>query len=420
MKIAERITTLESGAGLWHLLRTPVEGVVSIKGSIETAPDFESAEDLVQDLTVAMMDKGTKNRSKRDLAEFLEDRGASTSFSSKGTRIRFSARCLSEDLSDLLGVLFEQLASPGFDAEEFERVRTRVASNTARHLTQTSTRAGRMLSRRLYPPGHPNRSRSIEEELERMSGIDRERLLAYHEKDVSANNLRLVIVGDIPQDMSLDGMVSLSAGWSARPAIATDSVPEPESPGSETMELPDRPNLDVRMGHRIDVKRLDDDFLPLFVGVFALGGNFSSRLMSVVRDELGLTYGIHSGLSGVDRYYTGHWVTSVTLSADRLDEGISASRDVAASFLREGITEDELDAVKTTLVGSYEVRLETTSAIASTILSHLERGYGLKRLDTLPDEIEALTVDEVNGALSRHLSMDRLHVCAAGSTAVTA
>lgn len=420
LQIAQRITTHESEAGLWHLLATPVEGVVSVKGSIETAPDLESGEQLVQDLVVAMLDKGTRTRDKRDLAEFLEDRGATTDFSSAGTRIRFSARCLSDDLEDVLGVLFEQLAEPGFDPEEFLRVRTRVASNSARQLTHTATRAGRLLSRRLYPVGHPNRSMTVENEIERIAEIDLDRLVDYHSERIAANNLRLVVVGDIPDDLSLDSVVSLPAGWIERPSVEADDLPSPLEAGEETMDIADRPNLDVRMGQRVRLTRLDDDFLPLYVGIFALGGNFSSRLMSVVRDELGLTYGIRSGLNGVDRYHSGHWVISVTLSADRLEEGIRASRDVAARFLEEGITEDELEGVKTTLVGSYEVRLETTRAIASTVLSHLERGYGLERLDTLPDEIEALTVDEVNAALSRHLSVGDLHICTAGTTTVPA
>jgi len=177
LKIADSIETLESEAGRWHILRTPVQGVVSVKGSMETAPDFEAGEDLIQDLTVSMMDKGTRERSKRALAEFLEDRGASTNFSSDGTRVRFSARCLSDDLVDVLHVLFEQLASPAFDEEEFLRVRQRVVSNAARKLTHTGTRAGRILSRRLYPPGHPNRSLLVEREIELLSGIEHGQLL---------------------------------------------------------------------------------------------------------------------------------------------------------------------------------------------------------------------------------------------------
>ncbi|NNF03754.1 MAG: insulinase family protein [Rhodothermales bacterium] len=417
LKIAERIATRESRAGLWHLLATPVEGVVSVKGSIETAPDAAAGETGVQDLMVAMLDKGTRRRSKRDLAEFLEDRGATTDFSSAQTRIRFSARCLSDDLQDVLGVLFEQITEPAFDEDEFQRVRSRVASNVSRQLTHTATRAGRLLSRRLYPEGHPNRSLRVEDELDLIAGTDLDRLVDFHARHVVANNPRFVIVGEIPEDLSLDELAPLEPGWTERPVIEVDDLPPPADPGTESVDIPDRPNLDIRIGHRLDLKRLDDDFLPLYVGVFALGGNFSSRLMSVVRDEMGLTYGIRSGLNGVDRYHTGHWVTSVTLSADRVDEGIRASRDVAARFLEEGVTEDELEGVKTTLVGSYEVRLETTRAIAATVLSHLERGYRLERLDTLPDEIEALSVEDVNEALSRHLSMDRLHVCSAGSAA---
>jgi predicted Zn-dependent peptidase len=396
---------------------TPVEGVVSVKGSIETAPDLTSGEELIQKLTVAMMDKGTRARSKSELAEFLENRGATTAFSSDGIRLRFTARCLSDDLKDVLGVLFEQLASPGFDTDEFSRVRQRIAANVAHRLTHTATRASRMLSRRLYPPGHPNYVRSVEAELSDLHDVDIRTLRAYHSERIAANNMNLVVVGDLPEDIQPEEASMLPPGWNDRPGIDADSLAGPGGSGIEYMDIPDRPNLDVRMGHRLDIRRLDDDYLPLYAGVFALGGNFSSRLMSVVRDELGLTYGIRSGLSGVDRYHTGHWVISVTLSADRLDEGIDASRRVTETYLDDGITEDELESVKTTLIGAYEVQMETTRDIASVVLSNLERGYEMERLDRLPEEVQALTTDRVNGALRSHLSMDRLHICIAGTRA---
>ena len=414
LRLAPDIHAVASPVGSWYVMPTPVDGVVSVRGSIETAPDFSAGEQIVQDLMVSMLDKGTKSMDKRILAEYLEDRGASTKFSSEGIRIRFSARCLSADLSDVLPVLFDQFTDPLFDAEEFERVRNRIQSNVSRRLTHTGSRARSMLRRRLYPDSHPNYEPPVEDDLKALASVSIDDLIAFHERMIAANNLNVVVVGDVDETLTPAGVRHLNAGWTDRPEewLRHEAIMEP---GMQHLHIPDRPNLDVRFGQFIDVRRGDDDYLPLYAGIFALGGNFSSRLMTVVRDEMGLTYGIRSALSSVDRYFAGHWGTSVTLSADRLEEGISATRDVIERYLADGISEDELEGVKTTLVGSHEVQLETTGGIAGTILGNLERGWGVERVDTLADMIEDLDADRVNAAMQRHLKPAELHICSAGT-----
>ena len=63
-----------------HILPWNVDSVVTLKGSFRTSPDFQKGEELIQDLLVSMLDKGTALRSKLAVAEALEDRGASIRF----------------------------------------------------------------------------------------------------------------------------------------------------------------------------------------------------------------------------------------------------------------------------------------------------------------------------------------------------
>jgi predicted Zn-dependent peptidase len=178
--------------------------------------------------------------------------------------------------------------------------------------------------------------------------------------------------------------------------------------------MPDKSNVDVRLGHPVPIRRDHPDYHALYVGNYILGGNFAARLMNTVRDEKGLTYHIGSGLSGVTTRYAGYWQTSVTLSQDALEEGLAATTDVIRRFVEEGATEAELDDKKTTITGSYAVGLATTRRLAQSILTNAERGFDTGYLDRFPEEIRALTLEEVNAAVRTHLRPDELHEALAG------
>ncbi|HLA64797.1 MAG TPA: insulinase family protein, partial [Rhodothermales bacterium] len=194
-----------------------------------------------------------------------------------------------------------------------------------------------------------------------------------------------------------------------------DTTATPTAPGRTDVEIADRLNLDVRMGHPVALRRDSPDFVAAHAGLFALGGNFSSRLMQTVRDEQGLTYGIGSALHNVSVEHDGHALVYASLSQDRLEEGLAATRAVIERFVQVGVNEEELERVRTTLAGTHAVALATTSGLAARLLVNAERGFDIGYLDHYPEMVRALTVDEVNRAVRTHLRPDELHVAVAGT-----
>ena len=84
-------------------------------------------------------------------------------------------------------------------------------------------------------------------------------------------------------------------------------------------------------------------------------------------------------------------------------------------FVAEGATQEELEAKKTTITGSYTVGLATTERLAQSILTNAERGFEVSYLDDFPDEIRALTLEEVNDAVQRYLDPDAIQEALAGT-----
>ena len=414
--LAARTADVQAGPARLLLLPTEVRDVVSFRGSLWTAPDLGTDDDLVQALTAELLDKGTRHRDRFAVAEALEGRGAQLSFYSDGLRVGFAGRALRADLPDVLALLAEQLREPALDADTFEVERTQALADVRRAMDQTGAQASGLLLRRLYPADHPNVIPEPADELARLAALTPEHVRAYRAAHVAPDRLTVAFAGDLDADATEAAAARAFAGWvphGREPRYAADAAPA--APGRADRHLADRLNLDVRFGHAVPLRRGDGDFLALYAAVFALGGNFSARLMQTVRDEQGLTYGIGAGLPGVTVEHGGHWQVSVTLSQANLERGIEATRAELDRFVRDGLAADELAAVQDTLAGQHVVGLATTSGLAARLLVNAERGFPLDYLDRYPALVRALTLDEVNAAIRRHLRPDDLHVTVAGT-----
>jgi len=414
--LASRIHDRVAGPGRLLTLQTAVDDIVSWRGSFLAYPDLAAGDNLLQKLTVSLLDKGTEHRDRFALARVLEECGAKLNLSSDGLYVDVSGRALADDLPRVMDVLAEMLQAPAFVETEFEKARAQAVAEVQRRMEKTGAQASAALTRRLFGTGHPNYNEAPEDALRRLQQLTLEDVEAYHAQHFGATEWTLAVVGDLEHDRVETVAAEAFGDWAshdAAPAHETDAAPDAE-PGRSVVPMPDKSNVDVRMGHAVPIRRDHEDHPALYVGNYILGGNFSARLMNEVRDEKGLTYHIGSGLSGVSTRYAGYWQTQVTLSHDALEEGIAATTDVIRAFVEEGATEEELADKKTTITGSYTVGLATTGRLAQSILTNAERGFDIDYLDRFPQEIEALTLEEVNNAVRTYLHPDDMHEALAG------
>ncbi len=414
---AQRVVRKEIGPCRLFVLKTGVRDVVSVRLSFDTHPDFASGDELVQDVAAALLDKGTRRRDRFELAAVLEDRGASLSFSGSGVRIRASGRMLRDDIRSVIPLLGEILTDPAFDEDEIAKTRQRITGALRRSMSDSHHRAAVELSRHVFVRGHPEFMATPEEELRALELVSSSSLRAYHAAKFRGP-VRIVAVGDVDIDLLDHAVADAFSSWTTGDS-SDGRYPDPPdtAPGVSSTPIADRPNLDIQLGHSVPVRRDDPEYDALRLGVFALGGNFSARLMGRVRDELGLTYGIGSSLSGIGVHHGGMWQTGLTLSADRLDEGLEATRQELTRFVGGGVTDDEVAVNRETLGARYVVGLATSGGLAAALLAAEENGFGEGYLDDYPNRIGDVTMERVNRVVREYLDPGALHVSIAGSTA---
>jgi zinc protease len=84
-------------------------------------------------------------------------------------------------------------------------------------------------------------------------------------------------------------------------------------------------------------------------------------------------------------------------------------------WYQKGVTAAEVEFRKSFLIGAFQVNLSTTSGLANTLLSALNRAYPLDWIDDYPAKIRALTQAQVNAAIKTYLQPQNMILVQAGS-----
>jgi len=404
--------------------RTTAKDVVTIMGCI-TGGDEHSSENpwnnsVVADFATDLMSEGTRNKNKFEIAETLESMGARIALRAGTRRLRFSLRCLKQDLSRVVALLAEQLQEPRFDEADLNSLRTRFLGEIDNARESPSRAAEELFSTSMYPRGHTNFLPSLDELARDAQGATVDKVRSFHQTLGLDRHVQVIAVGDV--DAGEVGRLFREnfSGWQrsklSLPRQDHKTALQIARPGVRKFaQLVEKKGLEVNIGQPLGFSYDHVDHYAFAIGLFILGGNFSSRLMQTVRDKRGLTYGISSAVEGMDEHADGYWRVNATFGADAVRQGIACTMDVIERWRQDGVTAEELETKKKTMYGSYQVNLSSTQGVAAQVLSNLQRGRDLGYIDRFPEIVNDLKLSHVNEAITKYASLDNVVITCAGT-----
>jgi zinc protease len=393
---------------------TDIKDVVTIVGSLPAGDALATANIALATLTGIMLDKGTSTMDKFAIAKELDRVGAQLGFSVGKQTLTVQARSLKADLPLVLRLMADELRHPAFSAEEFAKAKIAVGGDLQQQAESTEFRADEAFSRTVFPAGHPNRQSSLDEW---QAAIDRATLgeaKEFHQKLYGPTHMVLVLVGDLDIPKVQAEIKKDFDGWSG--GVSYRSAPKATitAPVDQLVSLAGKTSVTMIAGQTTGLRYRDGDSLALRVGVAIFGSGFTSRLMSTVRDKEGLTYHIDASVAD-DTFADGDWSINASFAPTLLDKGIAATQRELRNWWQDGVSADELEARKTDLIGSFQMSLATTGGMAGTLLRTVQRGLPLAWIDAYPKSVDALTLDQVNGAIKRYVDPQKLAIIKAGS-----
>lgn len=408
---------LSNGAEFF-VLENHFNPTVALSGSLSAGPLYAPADRrLIAPVAAGELMKGTARRTKLEIAEALESRAASLSFScdsSDPVGLDISASALSRDIDLILDLLAEILREPAFPLEELEKEKKRLVGAIRQQQDQTSVRAYERALRRIYPEIHPFHRRRGEERISRVEALARDDLAAFYDERYGARTLRLVVVGDVDTDEILDALEARFSSWKPGPEapIVVPPVPDPK-PREEVVRMADKASADVVLVQPSTLARTDRDYLACILANSALGqSSLTSRLGVRVRDTEGLTYGIHSSFSAT--HLPGPFAVTLTVKPESRDAAVASTLDEIRRFLAAGLTGKEHAEEKSSRIGRFKVDLASNGGIAQAIDSSIYYGLGIEYLDRFPALVGSIGLEEANAAFASRVNPDSFTIVSAG------
>ena len=114
-------------------------------------------------------------------------------------------------------------------------------------------------------------------------------------------------------------------------------------------------------------------------------------------------------------FHAGDWRITASFAPATLEQGIASTRRQLALWYERGVTAAEVEARKSSLIGSFKVDLATSDGMANALMAAVNRGYDLNWLDDFPLRVNALTLEQVNAAIRKYLKPDQMILVKAGT-----
>jgi zinc protease len=148
-----------------------------------------------------------------------------------------------------------------------------------------------------------------------------------------------------------------------------------------------------------------------------LGGDAGSRLNRVLREEKGWSYGIGSSVNGDKGRNNSLLLVSTTVQADHTEDSIKEIRRIIAELADRPVTADEFETARRTIKSQFLNAFDSAPGMAGFAGSLYSQGYQLADLKKYLDDIESITLEEVN-AQAKIIAQSELALSIAGDKAL--
>jgi zinc protease len=412
---------LPTGATLL-VLENHATPTIAVRGSFRAGSYFEPRDKPgLARITAEMLERGTKRRSKLEIASSLESVGAEIDFSADPFTVNVTARSLSKDLPLLMRTLSEELREPAFPADELEKLKQQTIAAIQEQQASTGFRAYERFTQLIFEPTNPYYLPAGQRLIASINSITVEDVRRFYAAQYGGRSLILAVAGDV-QASEVRRQFEESFGSFTGPGNVEINVTDPVLAASarrETVLLKDKANVDIYLGSAAPLRRNAKDFYAAYLANSALGeSTLSSRLGLQVRDKEGLTYGINSRFRSPG-LAAGPWLIGVSVNPQNVEKAIASTVNVLRDYVQNGIRPEELADEKSSSIGAFKVGLASNPGLARSLWYSEFYNLGADYLDRYPELIRAVTIEEVNAAIRKYFRPDQLTVVLAGDYQAT-
>ena len=379
--------------------------LVSFGVSIEGGMLLDDPEKIgVANLITDMMMEGTANKTPIELEEAIDALGSSVNmYTSKGS-INIEVFSLKRNFKETLTLVEEILFEPRWDSKEFERIKRQTAEQIKRRSASPSTIASQVFNK-LNFGGHIL-SNSTSGTVESVQSILLEDLKSFYNSNFSSNLAKISIVGDIRKNEAINALGGIVEKWDDKGIeIPMSPLPDPNKKAKVYfVDVPNAKQSEIRIGY-LSLPRTHPDYFANTVMNMKLGGNFSSDINLMLREEKGFTYGARSGFSGSK--YSGMFMASSAVRTNTTEESINIFKDLMEAY-QNPIPDEGLEFVKNVELKSNARRFETLNALRGMISTIATYDLPFDYIKNEENIVREMTANSHNELVKKYIKPDEM------------
>lgn len=387
------IRDVEAGSGVHAWLvedyTVPVVTIaMSFKGG--TTQDPDGREGLVN-LMTSLMDEGAGDLDSDAFKVALDEAGAELRISADRDATRVRMRMLADRRAEALALLKLAISKPRFDQQPLARLRGQIIAGIVAGERDPESQARDRWRAALY--GTHAYSRPPAGTAASLEAIGADDLAAAHRAIFARDGVTVAAVGAIDAATLSAVLDDLFGGLAEKGALRPIPPATPHYGQEVRVDYPlAQTTLQLAMP---GIARQSPDYFAAYLMNHILGGSaFTSRLFTEIREKRGLAYGVSSYL--VDYDAAAMLVIDTATRPDKAGESLAIIRSVMKGLADDGPTEAELQAAKKYLIGAFAINsLDSSTAIASTLVSLQVDDLGIDYMDKRAGLIERVTIEDV-------------------------
>ncbi|MEQ9438349.1 MAG: pitrilysin family protein [Cyclobacteriaceae bacterium] len=376
-----------------HYITAGKEPVVGIEILLPQAGIKHELQSGTSFFTIKMLAEGSSRHTAFAISNFVDSYGAYLQLNPGLDYASVEIYTLKKYTDALLSLLVELLTEATFPEDELGKLKAIQTQKIRVSNEKSGVVASKKMRAVLFGESQPYGNILTENNVAQVS---RDLLVDFYQQNISAN-WEVVVSGQVDDEV----LTLLEKHIGTLPV--KKRVPQPlkniwSAQSNEKKHLVERTeNLQssLRLGIPLFTKD-HPDYIPVRILNAVLGGYFGSRLMKNIREEKGLTYGIHSSVVSLQE--AGYLIIGTDVKKELTQQALVEIYHELAVLRDEPIDEIELNTVKNYMAGRLLTSIDTPFALAekfkSVYLHALTYDYYAEYLKIL-NTIDSQTLKEM-------------------------
>jgi zinc protease len=391
-----------------------VSAVVDLRFGDEKSLAGKSA---IAGVAGSLLMRGTQHKNRQEIQDEMVKLNARISVNGGLSGATASIQTTAANLVPALKLAAEILKEPSFPDAEFDQVIKRRIAGLEEQKTDPAGLARLALERSLniYPKTDVRYVPTIDEEIADLKAVTLDDVKKFHAQFYGASHGQLAVVGQFDANELRKAAGEVFGTWKSPAAYARIiETFSKTKPVNLKIETPDKQNATFEAGLNLALSDKDPDYPAMVMANYMFGGTITARAPDRIRNKEGLSYGIGTRFmapaNGNLAMFSGNAISNPKASP----KVESSFTDELAKTVANGFTDAELAAAKKAFLEERRVGRSQDGQLTGLLATRADQDRTMKWDEDMDARFGALTVDQVNAALKRHVDVSALSIVKAG------